>query len=216
MFSRIISACAIAAAVAWGAANAATVVIDVTDTGGMPAPNAVVSLSPDSATDISAHTPERSVIDQRQETFLPLVVVVRRGGEVIFTNHDVTMHQVYSFSPIKQFQFEIDQGQVSRPVIFDKPGVAAIGCNIHDNMVAFVYVADAPFAVITDAKGRAVIPGVPNGTYLVRAWHPQMRPGRQPQPRDITVNGSEETLSLAVPLTAGAMPGMSHMHKSDY
>ena len=84
------------------------------------------------------------MIDQRNETFLPLVTIVRKGGQVIFTNNDTTMHQVYSFSPIKQFDFEIDEGRHSEPVVFDKPGVASIGCNIHDHMITYVYVADTP------------------------------------------------------------------------
>lgn len=201
--------------IAFATANAATVEVDVSDSDGAPAANAVVSLAMDSATLAPApHTPERSIIDQRHETFLPLVVIVRRGGNVIFTNNDTTMHQVYSFSPIKQFQFEIDKGQISKPVVFDKAGVAAIGCNIHDNMVAYVYVAETPFAVITDARGHAVIPDVPEGQYTATTWHPQMHIGRKPQPVLLTVNASRVKLSMSVALTA--MPAMSHMHKSDY
>jgi plastocyanin len=217
MFGKILCGLAIVGAIAGQAASAATVDIDVTDSHGMPAANAVVSLTPNAAASpIAAHEPERSIIDQRHETFLPLVVVVRKGGEVVFTNNDVTMHQVYSFSPIKQFQFEIDQGQVSKPVVFDKTGVAAIGCNIHDGMVAFVFVADAPYAVVTDANGHAKIRDVPDGAYRASVWHPQMRIGQQPAPTDITVTASGTKLSLSAPLSDGGMPGMSHMHKTDY
>ena len=102
-----------------------------------------------------SHLPDEAIIDQRDETFIPLVSLIRAAARVVFTNHDTTMHQVYSFSPIKQFAFEIDQGQRSQPVVFDKPGVSSIGCNIHDQMMTFVYVADSPWAAITDAKGHA-------------------------------------------------------------
>jgi plastocyanin len=137
MLRKILIAIGAFCALGWSAACAATVSITVTDAKGAPASNAVVSLAPDSrALAIPAHAPEKSIIDQRHETFIPLAVVLRKGGEVVFTNHDTTMHQVYSFSPVKQFQFEIDKDQVSKPVQFDKTGVAAIGCNIHDNMVA--------------------------------------------------------------------------------
>ena len=205
----------LAGTVAFATANAATVEINVADSGGVPAANAVVSLVADNSMPASGpRTPEKSIIDQRHETFLPLVVIVRRGGNVVFTNNDTTMHQVYSFSPIKQFQFEIDKGQISKPVIFDKAGVAAIGCNIHDNMVAYVYVADAPFAAITDASGHAEIPDVPEGQYTADAWHPQLRIGRKPQPVPLTVDANRVKLSISVALTAA--PAMSHMHKSDY
>ena len=195
-------------------ASAATVDVTVTDSDGAPAPNAVVSLASDgSAGAIAPHTPEKGVIDQRHETFLPLVVVVRRGGEVVFTNNDRTMHQVYSFSPVKQFQFEIDKGRISRPVVFDLAGVAAIGCNIHDNMVAYVYVADAPFAAITDAAGHAEIRDVPEGRYLANVWHPQLHVGRKLAPSVMTVGGAHAKLSLSAPLMA--MSPMK-MRKSDY
>jgi plastocyanin len=163
-----------------------------------------------------SHVAEKSIIDQRHETFLPLVVVVRKGGSVTFTNNDVTTHQVYSFSTIKQFQFEIGRGEISRPVVFENPGVAAIGCNIHDNMVAFVYVADTPFAAATDSNGRADFNEVPEGVYRASVWHPRLRIGRQPPPQTVTVRATGARLAFSVPLSASAMPGMGRMHKSDY
>ncbi len=199
------------------AACAATVNINVTDAKGAPAPNAVVSLAPVLSTiSMPTRASEKSVIDQRHETFIPLVVVVRKGGNVVFTNNDTTMHQVYSFSPIKQFQFEIDKGQISKPVQFYKAGVAAIGCNIHDNMVAYVDVTDAPFAVVTDASGHAEIHDVPDGAYHASLWHPQLRTGKQAASVELAVKGGSAELTLALPMTVMAMPSMNRMHKSDY
>jgi plastocyanin len=216
MFHKLLSVAAGAFALAASAAAAATVDVTVTDANGKPVANAVVTLASDATPAAASHVVLRAVIAQQHETFLPLVVVVRKGGEAVFTNNDTTMHQVYSFSPVKQFQFEIDRGQVSKPVVFDKPGVAAIGCNIHDNMVAFVFVADAPFATVTDGSGRAEFRDVPEGAYRASVWHPQLRVGKQPPPQAVTVRGNGTKLSFSVSLTAGAMPGMSHMHKSDY
>jgi plastocyanin len=217
MHGKLLGVLAVAGTIASASANAASVTVDVTDSGGAPAANAVVSLSPDSPPAAPAsHVAEKGIIDQRHETFLPLVLVVRKGGGVTFTNNDVTTHQVYSFSTIKQFQFEIGRGEVSKPVVFETPGVAAIGCNIHDNMVAFVYVADAPFAAVTDSSGRADFSEVPEGAYRANVWHPRLRIGRQPSPQIVTVRGTGAKLSFTVALGAGAMPGMGRMHKSDY
>ena len=217
MLGKALSALAIAGTIVSASANAASVAIDVTDSKSMPAPSAVVSLVPDAPpAAIASHVPEKSIIDQRHETFLPLVVIVRKGGSVTFTNNDITTHQVYSFSPVKQFQFEIGKGQISKPVVFDTPGAAAIGCNIHDNMVAFVYVTEAPFAAVTDASGHAEIHDVPAGTYRAVVWHPQLRVGKQPSPEIITVHGDSAKLAFSVPIAVGGMPGMRHMHKSDY
>jgi plastocyanin len=217
MHGKLLGVLAVAGTIASASANAASVTVDVADSAGMPAANAVVSLAPETpATTSASHVPEKTVIDQRHETFLPLVVVVRKGGAVTFTNNDVTTHQVYSFSTIRQFQFEIAKGEVSKPVVFDKPGVAAIGCNIHDNMVAFVFVADAPFALVTDSHGRADFSDLPDGVYRASVWHPRLRIGRQPPPQTIAVHGTGAKLSFSVPLTVEAMHGMGRMHKADY
>jgi len=196
----------------FGAAFASTVTVTVTDAHGKPVGDAVIALAPADGAQIPAHAPEKNIIAQRDETFIPLVVIVRRGGEVIFTNNDTTMHQVYSFSPIKQFEFEIDQGQVSKPVIFDKPGVAAIGCNIHDQMIAYAYVADAPFAVITDAGGHAEIADVPAGAYRASLWHPQLPPGHPWPTSNLSVGAGPASVAFSVPLLARDPRGMKHMH----
>jgi plastocyanin len=202
---------------AHGAAMAATVDVSVTDTDGKPAAGAVVSLVPESGVmPEPSRLPAEAIIDQRHQMFIPLAVIVRRGGHIVFTNHDTTMHQVYSFSPIKQFEFEIDQGNKSAPVEFDKAGVAAIGCNIHDNMVAFVYVADSPWTVMTDAEGHAHIASVPDGAYRASAWHPRLAPGGKWANGEVKVSGDSAHLSLSVALMAGEVPDMKHMHSQDY
>ena len=180
-------------------AAAATVDIQISETGGQPAANAVVALTAQGERTPISHLPAEAMIDQRHETFLPLVTIVRRGGHVIFTNNDTTMHQVYSFSPIKQFEFEIDEGRRSEPVVFDKPGVASIGCNIHDHMITYVYVADTPWAALTDSKGHAQLADLPSGSYRVDIWHPQLVPGRPPASATLAVSGSTKfTFSIAL------------------
>src|ERR1041384_351891 len=99
--------------VAAAPAAAANVDIQISDPAGHPAANAVVALTPQSGPSQASHLPTEAIVDQRHETFIPLVTLIRKGGHVIFTNDDTTMHQVYSFSPIKQFEFEMDEGHRS-------------------------------------------------------------------------------------------------------
>jgi plastocyanin len=193
-------------------AFAGTVKIAVTDMSGKPAANAVVELVPQAQGDAVSHLPNEATIDQRDETFIPLVSLIRRGGHVVFTNHDTTMHQVYSFSAIKQFAFEIDEGERSQPVMFDKAGVSSIGCNIHDQMVTFVYVAASPWAAMTDAKGQAIIANVPEGAYRASIWHPQLTPGRAPPVETISIGGGDTQLTRALSLMPGQLGKMpKHM-----
>src|SRR5258708_345431 len=154
------------AAFARTGALASTVDVTITDESGRPAANAVVQFLSNKR-GAATHVATSEIIDQRHETFLPLVVVVRKGGHVTFTNNDTTMHQVYSFSPIRQFQFVIGKGEASAPVEFGNTGIAAVGCNIHDQMIVFVVVSDATYAVRTDSSGRATIPDVDPGHYSV-------------------------------------------------
>jgi plastocyanin len=202
---------------AQGSAIAATVNIAVTDDDGKPAASAIVSLMPQTGS-VPAPTniPAEAIIAQRHQMFVPLVVIIRRGGHVVFTNEDQTMHQVYSFSPIKQFEYEIHQGRKSPAVEFDKAGVAAIGCNIHDNMVAFVYVAQSPWTATTDAHGHVKFDNVPDGAYRANVWHPKLVPGRAPPSQAVRVAGAETNAALSIPLLGGPMPGMSHSHAQDY
>jgi plastocyanin len=198
-------------------AYAASVSVAVSDTNGRPAFQAVVVLVADSTGVLPAsRVPAEAIIDQRHETFIPLVSLIRKGGRAIFTNNDTTMHQVYSFSPIKQFEFEIDQGQRSEPVVFDKAGVASIGCNIHDQMITYVYVADSPFAALTDAGGHAQFADVPAGAYHVDVWHPQLMPGKPAPSQALVVSAASVTLAVQLPLLVAPMSGMKHMHMGNY
>jgi plastocyanin len=196
-------------------ALAAPVSVALTDSHGAPAANAVVTLTPAGNADLAPRAPDEAIIDQRNQTFLPLVVIVRRGGHVVFTNNDNTMHQVYSFSPIKQFEFEIRKGERSKPIVFDKAGVAAIGCNIHDNMIAYVFATDAPVAVLTDAKGTAQI-DAPAGVYHAAIWHPRFMVGQAQPAFDITVTANGATISRSLSLMADKMSNMHSKHMQSY
>jgi plastocyanin len=198
-------------------AFAATVEITVTGTNGRPAEDAVVELSPvDTAPPPQAtRVSSEGIIDQRAETFIPLVTILRKGGHVVFTNNDTTMHQVYSFSAIKQFAFEIDQGQHSAPVVFDQPGVAAIGCNIHDQMITYVYVATTPWVAMTDDKGHAHI-DAPAGSYRAAIWDPQSVPGRVPSLQNVEVTADGGKLVATIALLPGPLPGKMPKHMKMY
>jgi len=158
-------------------AQAADVTVVVTDGGGRPVADAVV------IADIAgqaAPAPHEVVINQHDMVFAPFVTVVPVGSTVSFTNLDPFRHHVYSFSPTRRFEIKLFGQGERRSVRFDKPGLVAVGCNIHDQMQAFIRVVDTPFARKTDAAGRLTLRGLPSGATRVRVWHPYLRaPGNE-------------------------------------
>lgn len=112
----------------------------------------------------------KAEIGQRERQFTPQLLIVQTGTSVSFPNFDTVRHHVYSFSPIKVIDIKLYSGTPAEPVVFDKPGVAALGCNIHDKMSAHVIVVDTPTFARTDDKGQASF-DLPPGTHAVKAWH---------------------------------------------
>jgi hypothetical protein len=96
---------------------------------------------------------------------------------------------VYSFSPAKVFEIKLYAGTPAAPVLFDKPGEVVLGCNIHDNMVGYVYVVDTPFFAKTDKSGRARIEGLPPGDYDVQVRH--YNQSAAPASRNLAAKGEE-------------------------
>ena len=191
-------AAATACGIAWATtAQGATVQVDVTDAAGKPLADAVVFLE---SADASRQVKPLAGAEMAQEKkqFVPGVLVVPVGTEVRFPNQDSVRHHVYSFSPAKKFELKLYSGTPANPVLFDRPGVVALGCNIHDQMVGWIVVVDTPFYAragsAAAAPGRAQIDNVPPGTYTLRTWHTRL-----------PVGGPAQEQVLAVPATGGAV-----------
>ncbi len=153
------------------AAQAAGVAVSVKDAAGKPLSRAVVSLEP--VTGRVAVKPLPSVeVGQIKRQFAPQVTIVPVGTPVTFTNFDTVRHHVYSFSSTKPFELKLYAGVPNAPVVFDKPGIAVVGCNIHDQMAAWIAVLDTPLYGLTGADGRTRIGAVGAGSYRLKVWHP--------------------------------------------
>lgn len=149
-------------------AHAADLTVAVKSPRGQPIADAVVMV--DGQGQARFDWPMR--IEQRDMRFNPFMLVVPLGASVSFPNHDTVRHHVYSFSGAKKFELKLYGKDETRSVVFDKAGVVAVGCNIHDSMVAFIRVVNTPFAEKTPASGEVRLRGVPAGTVTLRVWHP--------------------------------------------
>ena len=172
------------------AAHAAALSINFSDAAGKPLLDAVALLEP--ATGKATVKPMADVeVSQAKRQFAPRVTLITLGTKVTFPNFDTVRHHVYSFSPIKTFELKLYAGVPNAPVTFDKPGVAVLGCNIHDTMAAWIMVADTPWFARSAANGRARIESVPAGDYRLRLWHAGLGPGIEPAPVAITVGAAD-------------------------
>ncbi len=127
--------------------------VTLLDPDGEPLADAVLWIEPGP---VARAAPAAVLLDQQRRTFVPYILPVQRGTTVRFPNSDPINHHVYSFSPSKRFELRLHhQGDAAQEVLFDKPGLVTLGCNIHDWMLGFVLVVDSPWFAQTDAQGRA-------------------------------------------------------------
>ena len=119
--------------------------------------------------------PATFIVDQVNQTFTPDLIVIPVGSTVTFPNSDRVSHQVYSFSPAKRFQLPLYRGTPYPPVTFTKTGIVTLGCNIHDDMIAYIVVTDANWFGRTTQDGTWTASNLPTGEFRVEVWHPRMR-----------------------------------------
>jgi len=157
-------------------ARAQTAEIDATviDQQGRPVADAVVVAMPSDPNVRLPAKPRDDVVDQIDKQFVPKVQVVAVGTAVTFPNNDHVRHQVYSFSPAKRFELPLYAGVPAKPIVFEKPGVVVLGCNIHDWMIGYIYVSESPYFAKTRADGKASLTNLPPRAYIVHVWHPQI------------------------------------------
>ena len=182
-------------ALACAAAQAVPVTVQLRGPGGQPLAGAALAIEVKGRT--GKTTSAKAEIGQRDRQFTPQLLIVQTGTSVSFPNFDTVRHHVYSFSPIKVIDIKLYSGTPAEPVVFDKPGVAALGCNIHDRMSAHVVVVDTPTFARTDDKGQASF-DLPAGEHTAKAWHAgQKSPMLQSVRLDVPAAGGVVTLTLA-------------------
>jgi plastocyanin len=178
---------------------AADLTVSVRNSAGKPVSDAVVTVYPSSGLPAGAiHFDWPLVMAQQNLQFDPFVLIVPTGGVVTFPNRDQVRHHVYSFSPAHPFQLKLFGKDETRTVRFDKVGVVALGCNIHDQMVAFVKVVDTPYAAKTGPSGEVTLHGLPAGQVSIHVWHPYLKGAGDDvvHPSTLRPNGGREAITV--------------------
>ena len=143
--------------------------LQLQDSDGKPVPDVVAYVHSAAAKPIGVQVD----IDQINKEFVPYVTVVPVGSRIRFPNKDNIRHHVYSFSDAKKFELKLYSGVPAEPVLFDRAGVVALGCNIHDWMLAYVLVVDTPWFGKTNSNGELVL-HLPPGPHQLQLWHPEL------------------------------------------
>jgi plastocyanin len=188
----------LAMAAPWAVAQAASLQVKVQASDGKPLVGAVVFLESRRARE-SSRPLAKVEIAQKEKSFVPLVSVVTVGTAVSFPNLDTVRHHVYSFSPIRPFELKLYVGTPSEPVVFDRSGIAVLGCNIHDQMAAWVIVVETPWFGRSDANGVVSWPDLPEGSYRLRTWHVDMPVGAAALDEPLTLGAKASAVTVRVP-----------------
>jgi plastocyanin len=154
------------------------------------------------------------VMDQRNLEFIPHVLPVLVGAAVEFPNNDQVEHNVFSLSRTKQLNLGSYKAGDSKTVVFDKPGMVELRCDVHAEMAAYILVMKNPYFALTDEKGRFEIPdssylnqigltgteNLPPGEYFLKTWHEKLKTQSEavvvPENGDVTL---QLDLSRGVP-----------------
>jgi len=129
------------------------------------------------------------VMDQLNLEFRPHVLPVLVGSTVQFPNNDQVDHNIFSMSRTKKFNLGSYKPGDSKAVLFDKPGIVELRCDVHAEMAAYILVMKNPYFAVTDKKGNFQIPdanylqqaGLENladlatGKYFIKTWHEKLK-----------------------------------------
>jgi plastocyanin len=177
---------------------AATLDITVKDAKGAPVEDAAAWVMPKSGA--APARKREAAIGQRDKAFIPMVTIVQTGTPINFPNQDPIRHHVYSFSEAKTFELKLYAGTPAAPILFDKPGEVVLGCNIHDHMIAWIYVVDTPWFAKTSKDGTARIDGIPAGDYDVYLVHHDEVAAQKPTAFKLVRGDEAQALAFTVPV----------------
>jgi plastocyanin len=134
-------------------------------------PAAVVYLEGAFRTSGKPRSDAPALMTQKNVAFAPDLIAVRVGTAVDFPNMDDTYHNVFSYSKPKRFDLgRYRKDEKPATVVFDKPGVVTVHCEIHDRMRGIILVLETPYFQKTDSTGHYRLEHLPAGRFTLKAF----------------------------------------------
>lgn len=158
---------------------------------GKPVANAVVYI--EDAPKVAGRG-ETAMVDQRNMQFAPYLVAITTGGTVTFVNSDPFPHNVFIRDNGEKFDTGMVSAKASRAHAFKNPGAYKVMCNLHPNMLAYIFVAPSSYFGITNGQGKFSIKDVPEGNWKVTTW----ANGLSLESEQVKIVGGDATVTLAL------------------
>lgn len=141
---------------------------------GCDATQAVVYYEPENG--VAPAEPGTFEIVTEGKSFMPRVLTVPLGSTVRFPNRDPILHNVFSVSKGNSFDLGLYRGETVGEMVFERPGVVRVFCNVHSSMVAYVLVLDTPHVTSPNADGSFEFSDLPPGDGRLTVWHERGEP----------------------------------------
>jgi hypothetical protein len=108
---------------------------------------------------------------QQRKQFVPHLLAIPVGTTVEFPNLDPIFHNAFSNIDGQPFDVGLYPPGSARRVLFRRPGVVRIFCNIHQSMSAVIVVAPTQWFAVSDKNGSFSLAGVEPGKYSLRFFY---------------------------------------------
>lgn len=143
----------------------------------------------------------------KNKRFAPEVLAIPVGSTVTFPNKDVILHNVFSVSPISNFDLGFYAQGEGGSYTFKNAGLSVVYCNVHYSMQSSILVLETPFFTQVANDGSFQLNNIPAGRGTLHIWHP--RASEKTQAFTVSAN---QTLDISLELTKPLVP--SHLNKS--
>jgi hypothetical protein len=166
--------------------------------------NVIVFIKADDPTALGGEPPKQpAVLDQTGCQYVPHVMSVTVGQDLLVKNSDGFLHNVHSLATVNPaFNFgqpNVDPGKKADPLKATE--TFRVKCDVHPWMSAYIGVFEHPFHAVTKEDGTYAIKGkLPDGDYTIVAWHEKLGETEQ----QVTVKDGKATSDFKVNAAAAA------------